>query len=226
MAIRDGVLDRIAGSSRPIRDLNVMGGNVATYDGARALIDAGVDAIKVGIGPGSICTTRIVAGIGVPQITAIAEASRGAAKRTSRSSPTAASAIRATSPRRSSPARVASWWAACSRAPMRAPGEVELYQGRTYKSYRGMGSLGAMSQANGSSDRYFQESRRRWPQAGAGRHRRAGRVPWPGQPHRASADGRRARVDGLHRQRRHPTCAPPEFVRVSGASMVESMSTM
>ena len=134
--------------------VQVMAGNVATYDGARALIDAGADAVKVGIGPGSICTTRIVAGVGVPQLTAIAEAVRAArdagvpviADGGIKFSGDLAKAIAAGA----SAAMLGSMFAGTEEAP----GEVFLYQGRSYKAYRGMGSVGAMAQ--GSADRYFQ----------------------------------------------------------------------
>ncbi len=132
----------------------VIAGNVATYDATRALIDAGADGVKVGIGPGSICTTRVVAGVGVPQLTAIMEAAR-AARDTGvptigdgglRSSGDAAKALAAGA----STIMIGSMLAGTEEAP----GETFLYQGRSYKSYRGMGSLGAMG--NGSADRYFQ----------------------------------------------------------------------
>ena len=133
----------------------VIAGNVATYDATRALIDAGADAVKVGIGPGSICTTRIVAGVGVPQLTAIMEASRAArdagvpiiADGGLRTSGDAAKALAAGA----STIMVGSMLAGTEEAP----GETFLYQGRAYKSYRGMGSVGAM--ARGSADRYFQQ---------------------------------------------------------------------
>ena len=132
----------------------VIAGNVATYDATRALIDAGADAVKVGIGPGSICTTRIVAGVGVPQLTAIMEASRAArdagvpiiADGGLRTSGDAAKALAAGA----SSVMVGSLLAGTEEAP----GETFLYQGRAYKSYRGMGSVGAMG--SGSADRYFQ----------------------------------------------------------------------
>ena len=135
--------------------VQVIAGNVATYDGARALIDAGADAIKVGIGPGSICTTRIVAGVGVPQLTAIAEAVRACrdsgvpviADGGIKFSGDLAKAIAAGA----SVAMLGSMFAGTAEAP----GEVFLYQGRSYKAYRGMGSVGAMQQ--GSADRYFQK---------------------------------------------------------------------
>ena len=151
------VLDRISWIKQKYPTVPVMGGNVATADGTRALLDAGVDAVKVGIGPGSICTTRVVTGVGVPQITAVSEAAREAdednvpviADGGVRFSGDIAKAISAGA----SAVMVGSLFAGTEEAP----GETELYQGRTYKSYRGMGSLGAMSERHGSSDRYFQE---------------------------------------------------------------------
>ena len=135
--------------------VQVVAGNVATYDGARALIDAGANAVKVGIGPGSICTTRIVAGVGVPQLTAISEAARAAkgsdaaviADGGIKFSGDLAKAIAAGA----SVAMMGSMFAGTEESP----GEVYLYQGRSYKAYRGMGSVGAM--AAGSADRYFQK---------------------------------------------------------------------
>ncbi|MBU1345936.1 MAG: IMP dehydrogenase [Alphaproteobacteria bacterium] len=135
--------------------IQIIAGNVATYDGARALIDAGADAVKVGIGPGSICTTRIVAGVGVPQLTAIMEAARAArdsgapviADGGIKYSGDLAKAIAAGA----SAAMMGSMFAGTDESP----GEVFLYQGRSYKSYRGMGSVGAMGA--GSADRYFQK---------------------------------------------------------------------
>ncbi|MCC5976833.1 MAG: IMP dehydrogenase [Salinarimonas sp.] len=135
--------------------VQVIAGNVATYDGTRALIDAGADAVKVGIGPGSICTTRIVAGVGVPQLTAIMDAAEAAQSTNTpviadggiKFSGDLAKALAAGA----SCAMVGSLLAGTEEAP----GEVFLYQGRSYKSYRGMGSVGAM--ARGSADRYFQQ---------------------------------------------------------------------
>jgi len=140
---------------RETNRVQIVAGNVATYDGARALIDAGADAVKVGIGPGSICTTRIVAGVGVPQLTAILEAVRAGraagvpviADGGIKYSGDLAKAIAAGA----SSAMMGSMFAGTEEAP----GEVFLYQGRSYKTYRGMGSLGAMAQ--GSADRYFQK---------------------------------------------------------------------
>jgi IMP dehydrogenase len=153
-----GVLERVAKTRADYPDLDIVGGNVATAAGALALVEAGVDAVKVGIGPGSICTTRIVTGCGVPQITAISDAVDGVAGKDIpviadggiRFSGDISKALVAGA----SCVMVGSMLAGTEEAP----GEVELYQGRYYKSYRGMGSLGAMNQSHGSSDRYFQKS--------------------------------------------------------------------
>ena len=150
-----GVLDTVNWVKTTYPEVEVVGGNVATAAGALALVDAGADAVKVGIGPGSICTTRIVAGVGVPQITAIMNVSEALR-------PLGIPLIGDGGIRYSGD--IAKALAAGANAVMlgglfagtdEAPGEIELYQGRSYKSYRGMGSLGAMQQ--GSSDRYFQD---------------------------------------------------------------------
>jgi IMP dehydrogenase len=154
-----GVIDRVKKVRRDYPDVQLIAGNVATGEGAKALADAGVDAVKVGIGPGSICTTRIVTGCGVPQITAVSDAVEALegtdvpviADGGIRFSGDIAKALAAGA----SSVMVGSLLAGTEEAP----GEVELYQGRYYKSYRGMGSLGAMDQNNGSSDRYFQDSK-------------------------------------------------------------------
>jgi len=151
-----GVIDRVNWIKKNFSKTDVIGGNIATADAARALVDAGADAVKVGIGPGSICTTRIVAGVGVPQITAInnvAEALKAKkipliADGGIRYSGDVAKAL-ATGAYN---VMLGSMFAGTEEAP----GEVELFQGRSYKSYRGMGSIGAMQQ--GSKDRYFQDS--------------------------------------------------------------------
>jgi len=151
-----GVLNQVQSIKRQFPEIAVIGGNIATAEAARELAEAGADAVKVGIGPGSICTTRIVTGVGVPQITAVAnvvEALQG----------TDICVISDGGIRYSGD--IAKVLAAGAHVVMvgsllagseEAPGEVELYQGRSYKSYRGMGSLGAMSSSQGSSDRYFQ----------------------------------------------------------------------
>ena len=153
-----GVLDRVKATRDAYPDLQIIAGNVATGAGAKALVNAGVDGVKVGIGPGSICTTRIVTGVGVPQLTAISnavEALKGSdvpviADGGIRFSGDIAKALVAGA----HCVMVGSMLAGTEEAP----GEVELYQGRYYKSYRGMGSLGAMDQKEGSSDRYFQKA--------------------------------------------------------------------
>ncbi len=152
-----GVLDRVRWVKQNFPDVQVIGGNIATAEAARALVEAGADGVKVGIGPGSICTTRIVAGVGVPQITAVsnvADALKGTgvpliADGGVRYSGDVAKALAA--------GAYAVMLGGLFAGTEEAPGEVELFQGRSYKSYRGMGSLGAMSQQQGSSDRYFQE---------------------------------------------------------------------
>ncbi len=152
-----GVLDRVSWIKKHYPQVQVIGGNIATAEAAKALVAAGADGVKVGIGPGSICTTRIVAGVGVPQISAVnnvAEALKGTgvpliADGGIRFSGDVAKALAA--------GAYSVMLGGLFAGTEEAPGEVELYQGRSYKSYRGMGSLGAMSQSQGSSDRYFQE---------------------------------------------------------------------
>lgn len=152
-----GVLDKIRWVKDTYPNLQIIGGNVATAEGAKALVEAGVDAVKVGIGPGSICTTRIVTGVGVPQLTAVANAVNALkgsdvpviADGGIRFSGDACKAIAAGA----HAVMLGSMFAGTEEAP----GEIEIFQGRSYKSYRGMGSLGAMNQAHGSKDRYFQK---------------------------------------------------------------------
>ena len=154
----EGVLKQIKAVKSTFKDTQIIGGNIATGEGALALVDAGADAVKVGIGPGSICTTRIVTGVGVPQVSAVAEVTSALLKKDIpiiadggiRFSGDIAKAIAAGG----HTVMLGSVLAGTEEAP----GELELYQGRSYKSYRGMGSLGAMSGDQGSSDRYFQDS--------------------------------------------------------------------
>jgi IMP dehydrogenase len=152
-----GVLDRVRWVKKNFPNVQVIGGNIATAEAALALVESGADGVKVGIGPGSICTTRIVAGVGVPQITAVSNVAL-ALKGTGvplvadggiRYSGDVAKALAA--------GAYCVMLGGLFAGTEEAPGEVELFQGRSYKSYRGMGSLGAMSQQQGSSDRYFQE---------------------------------------------------------------------
>lgn len=170
-----GVLDRVRWIKKHYPGISVIGGNIATAEAARDLQKAGVDAVKVGIGPGSICTTRIVAGVGVPQLTAIADVT--AALKGSDVGIIADGGIRYSGD-------IAKAIGAGAHAVMvgsllagtdEAPGEVEIYQGRSYKTYRGMGSLGAMGE--GSSDRYFQEGTVREKLVPEGVE---GRVPYKG----------------------------------------------
>jgi len=153
-----GVLDRVRKIRKQYPDLQIIGGNIVTADAALALVEAGVDGVKVGIGPGSICTTRVVAGVGVPQISAVAEVAAVLAKKGVpfiadggiRYSGDIAKALVAGA----YSVMIGGLFAGTEESP----GEVELFQGRSYKSYRGMGSIGAMGQAHGSSDRYFQDT--------------------------------------------------------------------
>jgi len=148
------VVDQVTRIKHASNAVQVIAGNVATYDGTKALIDAGADAVKVGIGPGSICTTRIVAGVGVPQLTAIADAARAASGQNV--SIIADGGIKYSGDMAKALAAGANCVMVGSilAGTDEAPGEVFLYQGRAYKSYRGMGSITAMSR--GSADRYFQ----------------------------------------------------------------------
>ncbi len=216
-----GVLDRVRWVKQNFPQVQVIGGNIATGAAARDLVEMGADAVKVGIGPGSICTTRIVAGVGVPQITAVAnvvEALKG----------TGVPAIADGGIRYSGDMSKAIVAGAHSimvggmfAGTEEAPGEVELFQGRSYKSYRGMGSLGAMQK--GSSDRYFQDSdsnvEKLVPEG------IEGRVPYKG----AMSAIVHQMMGGLRSSMGYTGCAnleemrtKPEFVQVTGAGMKES----
>lgn len=215
-----GVLDRIKATRDAYPELQIIGGNVATAAGALALVAAGVNAVKVGIGPGSICTTRIVTGVGVPQITAISDAVDALegtgvpviADGGIRFSGDVAKAIAAGA----SCVMVGSMFAGTEEAP----GEIELYQGRSFKSYRGMGSLGAMSK--GSSDRYFQTDNAADKLVPEGIE---GRVPYKGRLKEIIHQ----QMGGLRSSMGLTGCATiddmrtkAEFVRISGAGMKES----
>jgi IMP dehydrogenase len=215
-----GVIDRVRWVRQHYPDIQVIGGNIATAAAARALVEAGADGVKVGIGPGSICTTRIVAGIGVPQISAVANVADELRKDGIpliadggiRYSGDLAKALAA--------GAFSVMIGGMLAGTEEAPGEVELYKGRSYKSYRGMGSLGAMKE--GSSDRYFQEG---------GEHDKLvpegieGRVPYKGTMiailHQL--------MGGVRASMGYTGCASieemrtkPEFIRVTNAGMKES----
>ena len=218
-----GVLDRVAWIKQTFPQVDVIGGNIATGEAAKALVEVGADAVKVGIGPGSICTTRIVAGVGVPQVSAIANVASALmgsgipliADGGIRYSGDIAKAIAAGA----STVMVGSLLAGTDEAP----GEVELFQGRAYKSYRGMGSLGAMAQREGSSDRYFQD-------ASAGAEKLVpegveGRVPCKGP----LSGIVHQMMGGLRAAMGYTGCASiedmrsrPSFVKISGAGVKES----
>jgi len=217
-----GVLDRVRWVKQTYPDVQVIGGNIATAQAARDLVEAGADGVKVGIGPGSICTTRIVAGVGVPQITAItnvAEALEGTGVTL-----IADGGIRFSGDMSKAIAAGAHcvMMGGLFAGTEEAPGEVELYQGRTYKAYRGMGSLGAMQQ--GSSDRYFQDDN------GGNVNKLVpegieGRVPYKG----SLINIVHQLIGGLRSSMGYVGCASieemrtkPEFVRVSSAGMRES----
>lgn len=218
-----GVIDQVRRIKGLYPDLSVIGGNIATAEAARALAEAGADAVKVGIGPGSICTTRIVTGVGVPQISAVAnvaEALKGTKVRL-----IADGGIRFSGD-------LAKVMAAGAHVVMaggllagseEAPGEVELFQGRSYKSYRGMGSMGAMSHSQGSSDRYFQdntgEAEKLVPEG------IEGRVPYKG-PMSAIVH---QLMGGLRSSMGYTGCASieemrtkPQFVKITASGMSES----
>ena len=215
-----GVLDRISWIKRKFPDLQVIGGNIATSEAATALANAGVDAVKVGIGPGSICTTRVVAGVGVPQLTAInnvAKALKGrdipvVADGGIRYSGDVCKAIAAGA----SVVMIGGLFAGTEESP----GEVELFQGRSYKSYRGMGSLGAMEK--GSSDRYFQErveAKKLVPEG------IEGRVPYKGSLSAVIhqlVGGLRAGMGYTGSATIEAMKTEAEFVRISGAGFQES----
>ncbi|GAB4291826.1 MAG: IMP dehydrogenase [Methylophaga sp.] len=217
-----GVLDQVAWVKQHFPQVQVIGGNIATAEAALALVEAGADAVKVGIGPGSICTTRIVAGVGVPQISAISNVARALegtgvpliADGGIRFSGDIAKALVAGA----HSIMIGGMFAGTEEAP----GEVELYQGRAYKSYRGMGSLGAMSQKQGSSDRYFQESNEADKLVPEGIE---GRVPFKGNLgaviHQLIG-GIRASMGYTGSATIEEMRTKPQFVKVTAAGMNES----
>jgi len=218
-----GVLDRVKVIKKKYKDLQVIGGNIVTAAAAQALVEAGADGVKVGIGPGSICTTRIVAGVGVPQVSAVSNVAEALAKSGVpliadggiRYSGDVAKAIVAGA----YSVMIGGMFAGTEEAP----GEVELYQGRSYKSYRGMGSLGAMSQKQGSADRYFQdpteEVEKLVPEG------IEGRVPYKGSlvaiVHQLMG-GLRSSMGYTGSKDIETMRTRPQFVRITGAGMRES----
>jgi len=217
-----GVIERVGWIKKHYPDLQVIGGNIATGAAALALAEAGADAVKVGIGPGSICTTRIVAGVGVPQVTAVNNVVKALEG-------TGVPAIADGGLRYSGDiAKVIVAGASCVMVggllagTDESPGEVEIYQGRSYKSYRGMGSLGAMSGQQGSSDRYFQETTNKDKLVPEGIE---GRVPYKGPLLNVITQ----LTGGIRASMGYTGCATmeemrtkPEFVRVTNAGMAES----
>jgi IMP dehydrogenase len=217
------VLERIREIKRNYPNLQIIGGNIVTAEAARALVDAGVDGVKVGVGPGSICTTRIVAGVGIPQITAVATVAEGLegtgvpliADGGIRYSGDVAKALVA--------GAHSTMLGGLFAGTEESPGEVELYQGRSYKSYRGMGSLGAMSQRHGSSDRYFQDAsaelEKLVPEG------IEGRVPYKGSlvaiVHQLMG-GLRAAMGYTGCKNINELRTKPKFVRITGAGRRES----
>ena len=218
-----GVLDRVAWVKKHFPDIQVVGGNIASAEAAVALVEAGADAVKVGIGPGSICTTRIVAGVGVPQITAVANVAD--ALRDTGVPVIADGGLRYSG----DIAKVLVAGAHCVMVgglfagTDESPGEVDIYQGRSYKSYRGMGSISAMSGKQGSSDRYFQEgtteSDKLVPEG------IEGRVPYKGPLVNVITQ----LTGGVRSSMGYTGCATieemrtkPQFVRVTNAGMRES----
>ncbi|MEN8176842.1 MAG: IMP dehydrogenase, partial [Pseudomonadota bacterium] len=218
-----GVIDRVAWIKSHFPQVEVIGGNIATAAAAIALAEAGADGVKVGIGPGSICTTRMVAGVGVPQVTAVADVASALqdvdlpviADGGLRYSGDVAKVIAAGA----HSVMIGGLFAGTDESP----GEVEIYQGRSYKSYRGMGSIGAMSGKQGSSDRYFQEqvkeSDKLVPEG------IEGRVPYKGPLINVITQ----LAGGLRASMGYTGCANlpemrtrPEFVRVTNAGMRES----
>ena len=215
-----GVINAVKMIREKYPDLPMIAGNVATAEGTRDLIRAGANCIKVGIGPGSICTTRVVAGIGVPQVTAIADAAKEADKHGVpiiadggiKYSGDIVKALAAGA----SAVMIGSLFAGVDESP----GDMEIYQGRSFKVYRGMGSLGAMAQAQGSSDRYFQEDAKKLVPEGV-----EGRVPYKGP----LSDTVFQLIGGLRSGMGY--CGAPDietlrrdarFIRITGAGLLES----
>jgi IMP dehydrogenase len=218
-----GVIDRVRWAKEAFPELQVIGGNIATGAAAKALAEAGADGVKVGIGPGSICTTRIVAGVGVPQISAVADVA--AALEGTGIPLIADGGIRFSGDM--AKAVVAGAYVIMAGSLLagtdEAPGEVELFQGRAYKSYRGMGSLGAMGQSQGSADRYFQDSKagndKLVPEGIEGRI--AVKGPMAAVVHQMMG-GLRSAMGYTGSATIDEMRTKPEFVKISSAGMKES----
>ena len=218
----EGVLGAVRAIKADHPDSEVIAGNVVSGEGAQALVEAGADAVKVGVGPGSICTTRIVTGVGMPQITAVANVAEGL-KGTgvpfiSDGGIRYSGDIAKTLAAGAWSVMIGSLFAGAEEAP----GEVELFQGRSYKSYRGMGSVGAMSQEHGSSDRYFQENDEIEKLVPEGIE---GRVPYKGPldaiVHQLTG-GLRAAMGYTGCNNLEEMRSKPNFVKLTGAGMKES----
>jgi IMP dehydrogenase len=218
-----GVLDRVSRIKQKYPDMQVIGGNIVTGDAAEALVKAGADGVKVGIGPGSICTTRVVAGVGVPQVSAVAEVAQALKKKGVpliadggiRYSGDIAKALVAGA----YSVMIGGLFAGTEESP----GEVELYQGRSYKSYRGMGSIGAMGQTQGSADRYFQDATEELEKLVP--EGIEGRVAYKGSliaiVHQLIG-GVRAAMGYTGSSTIEEMRSKPQFVRITGAGMKES----
>ena len=218
----EGVLQAVRDIKSDHPGCEVIAGNVVTGEGAQSLVEAGADAVKVGVGPGSICTTRIVTGVGMPQITAVANVAEGL-KDTgvpfiSDGGIRYSGDIAKTLAAGAWSVMIGSLFAGAEEAP----GEVELFQGRSYKSYRGMGSVGAMSQQHGSSDRYFQENDEIEKLVPEGIE---GRVPYKGPlnaiVHQLTG-GLRAAMGYTGCNNLEEMRSKPNFVKLTGAGMKES----
>ena len=215
-----GVIEKVKEIRAAYPDLPIIAGNVATAAATRDLIEAGASCIKVGIGPGSICTTRVVAGIGVPQLTAVADCAKEANKYGVRIIADGGIKYSGDIPKAIGAGASAVMLGSLLAGVEESPGAVEIYQGRSFKVYRGMGSMGAMEQAQGSSDRYFQEKNKKLVPEGV-----EGRVPYKG----VLADTVYQLLGGLRASMGY--CGTPniealrqeaEFIRITGAGLQES----
>ena len=215
-----GVIEKVREIRAAYPDLPIIAGNVATAAATRDLIEAGANCIKVGIGPGSICTTRVVAGIGVPQLTAVVDCAKEAAKYGIPVIADGGIKYSGDIPKAIGAGAACVMLGSLLAGVEESPGAVEIYQGRSFKVYRGMGSMGAMEQAQGSSDRYFQEKNKKLVPEGV-----EGRVPYKG----ILADTIYQLVGGLRASMGYCGTATidelrqnAEFIRITGAGLQES----